>query len=103
MSAWLRIRAGVKISKTPPELQVVLFVPELRIATEDARAVLPSHISVADAVHNTSRIALLVAGLATNHPEYLRLATEDRLHQPYRQTLFPAGLWRPWCGGVGCR
>ena len=26
---------------TPPELQVVLFVPELRIATQDARAVLP--------------------------------------------------------------
>ena len=75
---------------TPPELQVVLFVPELRIATEDARAVLPSHISVADAVHNTSRIALLVAGMATNHPEYLRLATEDRLHQPYRLPLFPA-------------
>ncbi len=75
---------------TPPELQVVLFVPEVRIATEDARAVLPSHISVADAVHNTSRIALLVAGMATNHPEYLRLATEDRLHQPYRQALFPA-------------
>ena len=75
---------------TPPELQLVLFIPEVRIATEDARAVLPSHISVADAVHNTSRIALLVAGMATNHPEYLRLATEDRLHQPYRQPLFPA-------------
>ncbi len=75
---------------TPPELQLVLFVPEVRIATEDARAVLPSHISVADAVHNTSRIALLVAGMATNHPEYLRLATQDRLHQPYRQPLFPA-------------
>ena len=28
--------------------------------------------------------------MATNHPEYLRLATEDRLHQPYRQVLFPA-------------
>ena len=75
---------------TPPELQVVLFVPELRIATQDARAVLPAQISVADAVHNASRIALLVTGLATNHPEYLRLATEDRIHQPYRQALFPA-------------
>ena len=75
---------------TPPELQLVLFVPEVRIATEDARAVMPSHISVADAVHNTSRIALLVAGMATNHPEYFRLGTEDRLHQPYRLPLFPA-------------
>ena len=28
--------------------------------------------------------------MATNHPEYLGVATQDRLHQPYRQTLFPA-------------
>ena len=75
---------------TPPDMQLVLFIPEVRIATEDARAVLPSQISVADAVHNASRVGLLVAGMATNHPEYLRLATEDRIHQPYRRPLFPA-------------
>ena len=37
-----------------------------------------------------SRTALLVAGMATNHPEYLSVATQDRLHQPYRLPLFPA-------------
>jgi homoserine kinase len=36
------------------------------------------------------RVGLLVAGMATNHPEYLAIATQDRLHQPYRQPLFPA-------------
>ena len=74
----------------PPELHAVLFIPESRIATSDARAVLPQSVSRADALYNMSRTALLVAGMATNHPEYLSVATQDRLHQPYRLPLFPA-------------
>ncbi len=74
----------------PSAMHTVLFIPDMRIATADARAVLPQELSVADAVHNMSRVALLVAGMATNHPEYLDIATQDRLHQPYRQPLFPA-------------
>ncbi len=74
----------------PSEIHAVLFIPDKRIATADARAVLPQQLSVPDAVHNMARVALLVAGMATNHPEYLTVATQDRLHQPYRQPLFPA-------------
>ncbi|CAI8014444.1 Homoserine kinase [Geodia barretti] len=74
----------------PAEIHAVLFIPEVRIATADARAVLPQQLSVPDAVHNMARVALLVAGMATNHPEYLEVATQDKLHQPYRQPLFPA-------------
>ena len=74
----------------PPELHAVVFVPQVRIATEDARAVLPEKVTVADAVHNMGRVGLLVASMATNHPEYLAIATQDLLHQPYRQLLFPA-------------
>jgi homoserine kinase len=74
----------------PAELHAVLFVPDFRIATADARNVLPQKVSVADAVHNLGRIALLVTGMLTGHPEYLGIATQDRLHQPYRQSLFPA-------------
>ena len=74
----------------PASIHAVLFIPETRIATADARAVLPQQLSVPDAVHNMARVALLVAGMATNHTEYLAVATQDRLHQPYRQPLFPA-------------
>jgi homoserine kinase len=74
----------------PAEIHAVLFIPDIRIATADARAVLPQQLSVGDAVHNMARVALLVTGMATNHPEYLAVATKDRLHQPYRQPLFPA-------------
>ena len=73
----------------PPDLEAVLFIPERRIATVDARRVLPEKVSMADAVYNMSRAALLVAGMQSNRPEYLDIATQDRLHQPYRQTIFP--------------
>ena len=74
----------------PEEIQTVLFIPEARIATSDARAVLPGEVSVADAVFNMGRVALLVAGMGLDRPEYLDVATQDKLHQPYRQPLFPA-------------
>ena len=74
----------------PPELHAVVFVPQIRISTKDARDVLPEKVPVVDAVHNMGRVGLLVAAMATNHPEYLSVATQDRLHQPYRQPLFPA-------------
>ena len=74
----------------PDEIHAVAFVPEVRVATVDARSVLPDKVSRADAIYNMGRIALLVAGMSMGHPEYLRVATEDRLHQPFRQPLFPA-------------
>ena len=74
----------------PPEIHAVLFIPEHRIATADARSVLKREVSLEDAVFNMGRAALLVAGMTTNHPEYLGVATQDRLHQPHRQPLFPA-------------
>ncbi|MYC29693.1 MAG: homoserine kinase [Chloroflexi bacterium] len=74
----------------PDDMRAVLLIPETRIATADARAVLPSQVTVPDAVFNMGRVALLVAGMALDRPEYLDEATRDRLHQPYRQPLFPA-------------
>ncbi|MCY4367525.1 MAG: homoserine kinase [Chloroflexi bacterium] len=74
----------------PEDVRAVLLIPESRIATADARAVLPGQVSMADAVFNMGRVALLVAGMALDRPQYLDVATQDRLHQPYRQPLFPA-------------
>ena len=74
----------------PEGIHTVLFIPEMTIATEDARAVLPEKISVEDAVYNIGRVALLVNALGTGRLVDLPLATRDRLHQPYRQKLFPA-------------
>ena len=73
----------------PPGIHAVLFIPQTRIATDAARAALPRQIPIADAVHNIARAALFATALATNHLEYLPIAVQDKLHQPYRQPLFP--------------
>ncbi len=72
-------------------LHAVVFVPEHNVPTVDARGVLPSSVSLADALFNVARASLLVATLASGQPEMLAEATRDRLHQPYRLALFPSG------------
>ncbi len=72
-------------------LQAVCFVPELGIATPEARGLLPSSVSLTDAVFNVARASLMVAALSSGRFDLLREATRDRLHQPHRLPLFPAG------------
>ncbi len=74
----------------PTGLHCVLFVPEFRIATKDARRVLPDSLSRHDAVYNIGRAALLVAAMARGRFDLLSAATQDKLHQPARSALFPA-------------
>lgn len=74
----------------PPRLRLALFVPDFAMPTAESRRRLPDPVSRADAIYNISRTALLVAALATNALSLLRVATQDRLHQPARTALFPA-------------
>ena len=71
-------------------LRCVFFVPELELSTARMRQVLPAEVPHRDAVFNLGRAALAVAAFASGRSELLRLATEDRLHQPYRTEVFPA-------------
>jgi homoserine kinase len=72
-------------------LSAVCFVPDADIATPHARGLLPSTVSLKDAVFNVGRSSLMVAALASGRPALLAEATRDRLHQPFRLPLFPAG------------
>lgn len=76
----------------PSEVRIALLVPEFALETEKARSVLPSSVSRADAVFNLGRAALLVGALATGQFDRLKVAMQDKLHQPYRQSLMP---WLP--------
>ena len=73
----------------PRDLRALLFVPELRLDTDQMRAVLPATVPRADAVANVGRVAIGVAGLATGRFELLRALTVDRLHEPYRARVYP--------------
>lgn len=73
----------------PPELSIVLVIPNFPISTKQAREVLPKSVDFADAIYNTSRSTLLIASIATGQFEMLRVAMKDKLHQPYRTSLIP--------------
>ena len=72
-----------------PALKVVVVLPDFHLLTTDARAALPYQVPLKDAIFNTSRIALLTRALETADYTKLRIAMQDRLHQPYRIPLIP--------------
>jgi homoserine kinase len=70
-------------------LRPVVFIPGFESSTQVARKLLPPSVPHADAAFNAARAALLVATL-TGDLSTLLIATEDRLHQPYRAPAMPA-------------
>ena len=77
-----------------PDLEVALFVSAQVQPTEQARAVLPDRVSRADAVYNAAGLGLLVHALHLRDWGLLAEALDDRLHQPYRLSLYP------WAGNA---
>jgi homoserine kinase len=74
-----------------PRVQVVALVPPDGVQTSVARGLLPDTVPHVDAAANAGRAALLVAALS-RQPELLLAATEDRLHQDYREPAMPQTL-----------
>ncbi len=67
----------------------IVAVPEFELSTAEARKVLPTHYSRSDAIFNIAHMGLLLQGLQTGTENWLRVALDDRLHQPYRKALIP--------------
>ena len=65
------------------------IVPDYKLLTEAARAALPKEVTHKDAVYNLSRAALIPAAFCEGRHDLLAIATEDKLHQPYRMPLMP--------------
>ncbi len=69
--------------------RLLLALPTRSLSTAEARRVLPAAYSRHDTVANLQATALLVAAFASDHPDLLRTAMRDRLHQPFRAPLCP--------------
>jgi homoserine kinase len=70
-------------------LRPVVLIPGEESATKVTRGLLPDKVPHADAAFNAGRAALAVHAI-TSAPALLLTATEDRLHQSYRQPAWPA-------------
>jgi homoserine kinase len=89
---------GVKVLSSPVNAEIwpqfLVFIPDTELETKAAREVLPDNVSRRDAVYNVSRLGLLVASLGSGNwrkdSQILKIALQDKLHQPYRAPLMPA-------------
>ncbi len=86
------IDGSIRAIKTrfPDTLKAVIFTPSFPMDTIAGRKLLPNTYPKADVTFNTGRVALLLTALQTGRYELIGDAMQDRLHQPYRQAIFPA-------------
>lgn len=107
--------AGSHVQRVPLAFDpaVVVWIPDgTTTSTEQSRATLRASVPMADVVFNLGRVATFVAACAAGDHAALRLATDDRLHQPVRLAAVPetaraleaaldAGAWAAWLSGSG--
>lgn len=74
-----------------PCWRFAVLIPPFELPTSRARAALPDPVPRADAVYGVSRTALLLGALRDGDAGLLRVALDDRLHQPYRFPLIAGG------------
>lgn len=91
--AWTEDQHGHPVARAvgitvDPRITALAFVPNNSVPTSKARKLLPEAISHGDAVANSTRTALLSQALS-HRPDLLFTATEDFLHQKYRQEVMP--------------
>ncbi len=91
---------------------IVVWVPSFVTKTDESRRAFRTQVPFADAVFNVGRVAMLVGALASGDIGALRLAAQDRLHQPARlaaaepcrtaiEAALDAGAWCSWLSGSG--
>lgn len=72
-----------------PSLRPIVAVPDTRLATPEARAVLPEQYDRSVMIRTMSRVAALIAGLTTGDPNMLAAAHGDEVHEAWRASLSP--------------
>lgn len=73
----------------PDEWTLTLCIPDYELSTDISRSVLPKEVPMKDATFNAGRMAMFVEALHTKDAELMKLALQDKLHQPYRTKLVP--------------
>jgi homoserine kinase len=71
----------------PSWLRCVVVLPELQVATREARAVLPDTFGLRSVVHQSANLAAMISGLYAENPELLARSMRDQLIEPHRASL----------------
>ena len=73
----------------PEDWRLTVCIPDYELSTQISRSVLPQNVPMADAVTNSNNTAMFIHALHTKDVELMKLAMNDKLHQPYRMRLVP--------------
>ena len=86
-----RMSGGYSHIKIPVNgnLKFVAILPDSRVETAAARKILPTSVSLHEAVSNVQHSSLLVAAFALGDYEMIRYAIHDELHEKHRKKLIP--------------
>lgn len=96
----------------PPGWRLLFAVPPFELLTQHAREVLPEQYPRSAVIHTASRTALWTLAVLRQEGELLRTASDDVLHEPYREPLVPglaatrralldAGAYAAFLSGAG--
>ena len=73
----------------PQDWDITVCIPDFELSTNIARSVLPEQIPMQDAIFNAKHLAMLVEAINTRDTKLMKIALQDKLHQPYREKLVP--------------
>jgi len=76
----------------PNGIEAIVVIPGEKVPTAEARAALPALVAFDDAVDNVAAASQLALGIERSDLGLIRRGLADRLHQPYRESLYPRSM-----------
>ena len=73
----------------PEDWNITVCIPDYELSTSIARSVLPESVPMKDAIFNLKHVAMLIQAVNAHDEKLMKIALDDRLHQPYREKLVP--------------
>jgi len=79
----------VRRQKVAKNIKFCAIIPDFELSTEMARAILPKHVDMRDAVFNISHSCMLLKGFEAGNAWLIKHCLDDKIHQNYRASLIP--------------
>lgn len=85
------IPAPVRL-EPPQGVEAIVVIPGEEVPTSEARAALPAQVDLAAAIDNVAAASQLALGIERSDLALIRRGLADRLHQPFRESLYPRSM-----------
>ncbi|MDR1834862.1 MAG: homoserine kinase [Fusobacteriaceae bacterium] len=80
-------RAWYKKYDMDPRFHLLALIPDFEVNTADARRAMPGSYSLSDVTYSSSRLGVVLKSFEDYDKDLLRIAMDDRIHEPYRKKL----------------